>query len=109
MRSKLFAMTAFTPSNIVPLAAQSRDEPVPYSLPASTIEWRALPLVLERGIVDRHLFAARLMTGPAALGARRQQIAQADVGKRAAHHDFVIAAAGTVGIEVDRLHTLSNR
>ncbi len=36
MRSKLSAMTAFTPSSIVPLAAQSRDEPVPYSLPAST-------------------------------------------------------------------------
>jgi beta-hydroxylase len=28
------AITAFTPSSIVPLAAQSRDEPVPYSLPA---------------------------------------------------------------------------
>ena len=34
MRSKLSAMTARTPSNMVPLAAQSRDEPVPYSLPA---------------------------------------------------------------------------
>jgi hypothetical protein len=28
------AITALTPSSIVPLAAQSRDEPVPYSLPA---------------------------------------------------------------------------
>ncbi|KAG1369410.1 hypothetical protein G6F59_018711 [Rhizopus arrhizus] len=36
MRSKLSATTAFTPSSRVPLAAQSRDEPVPYSLPAST-------------------------------------------------------------------------
>ena len=36
MRSKLSAITAFTPSSIVPLAAQSRDEPVPYSLPAIT-------------------------------------------------------------------------
>ena len=36
MRSKLSAITAFTPSSIVPLAAQSREDPVPYSLPAST-------------------------------------------------------------------------
>ena len=34
MRSKLSAMTAFTPSSFVPLAAQSRLEPEPYSLPA---------------------------------------------------------------------------
>ena len=36
MRSKLSAITAFTPSRLVPLAAQSREEPVPYSLPANT-------------------------------------------------------------------------
>ena len=36
MRSKLSAITARTPSRLVPLAAQSRDEPVPYSLPAKT-------------------------------------------------------------------------
>ncbi len=33
MRSKLSTMTALTPSRRVPLAAQSRDDPVPYSLP----------------------------------------------------------------------------
>ena len=31
MRSKLWQITARTPSSRVPLAAQSRDEPVPYS------------------------------------------------------------------------------
>ena len=36
MRSKLSAMTALTPSRKVPLAAQSREEPVPYSLPPNT-------------------------------------------------------------------------
>ena len=36
IRSKLSAITALTPIRIVPLAAQSREEPVPYSLPAST-------------------------------------------------------------------------
>ena len=34
MRSYDSAMTARTPSSMVPLAAQSRDEPEPYSLPA---------------------------------------------------------------------------
>ena len=36
MRSKLSAITARTPSSSGPFAAQSRDDPVPYSLPAST-------------------------------------------------------------------------
>ena len=36
MRSKVTAITARTPSRLVPLAAQSRDEPEPYSLPPST-------------------------------------------------------------------------
>jgi hypothetical protein len=36
MRSYDSAMTTFTPSSAVPLAAQSRDEPEPYSLPEST-------------------------------------------------------------------------
>jgi hypothetical protein len=37
MRSNDSAITARTPSSIGPFAAQSRDEPEPYSLPASTI------------------------------------------------------------------------
>ena len=36
IRSKLSAITALTPSRLVPLAAQSRLEPVPYSWPAIT-------------------------------------------------------------------------
>ena len=36
IRSKLCAITARTPSSRVPLAAQSREEPEPYSRPAST-------------------------------------------------------------------------
>ncbi len=36
MRSKLCAITALTPSSRVPFAAQSREEPEPYSFPAST-------------------------------------------------------------------------
>ena len=36
IRSNDSAMTALTPSRAVPLAAQSRDDPEPYSLPPST-------------------------------------------------------------------------
>ena len=36
MRSKDSTSTARTPSSAVPFAAQSRDEPEPYSLPART-------------------------------------------------------------------------
>ena len=36
MRSKLWQITARTPSSRVPFAAQSRDEPLPYSAPAKT-------------------------------------------------------------------------
>ena len=37
MRSKLSAITARTPRSLGPFAAQSREEPAPYSLPASTM------------------------------------------------------------------------
>ena len=53
MRSKLSASTARTPSSIVPLAAQSRDEPDPYSLPASTTSGHALGPVPLGGLEDR--------------------------------------------------------
>ena len=43
------------------------------------------------------------MDRDAALGTRRQQIAQSDVGEGATHHDFVVTTACTVGIEVDFL------
>src|SRR6476659_3560989 len=46
------------------------------------------------------------MHGPAAFGARGQLVAHANVGKRAPHHHFVIAAAGAVGIEVYWLDAL---
>jgi hypothetical protein len=53
MRSKLLAMTALTPSRKVPLAAQSRDEPVPYCWPASTTSDVPDGLVAHRRVVDR--------------------------------------------------------
>ena len=110
MRSKISAITARTPSSSVPLAAQSRDEPVPYSLPAMTIERRAVLLVRHRRVVDELTLAAGLgASRPAALRARRQLVAQADVGERAAHHHLVIAATRAVRVEVLLLDAVRDR
>ena len=62
IRSKDSAITARTPSSSVPLAAQSRDDPDPYSLPAMTIQRHPRLAVLHRGVVDRHQLAARLIS-----------------------------------------------
>ena len=43
------------------------------------------------------------MARDAAFGAGREQIANADVGERAASHHAVVAAARAVAVEVDRL------
>ena len=47
------------PAASVPLAAQSRLDPVPYSLPASTTSGDALFLVFHRRVEDGHLLAIR--------------------------------------------------
>ena len=96
MRSKLSAMTARTPRSIVPLAAQSREEPVPYSLPARITSGVPAALISHCGVINAHLFAAWHVHGDAALDARHQEIAQPDIGERAAHHDFMIAATRPV-------------
>jgi hypothetical protein len=56
MRSKLSAITAARRAG-VPFAAQSREEPVPYSLPAKTTSGTPSGLVAHRRVVDRHLLA----------------------------------------------------
>ncbi len=70
MRSKLRATTALTPSSCVPLAAQSRDEPVPYSSPPKTTVGVPCGDVLHGRVVDRHLLAGRLEQRDAAFDAR---------------------------------------
>ena len=106
MRSKLSAITARTPSRFGPFAAQSRDEPEPYSLPARMISGTFALRVLHAGVEDRHLLALGQQPRHAALGARRQLVAQPHVGERPAHHHFVIAAPRPVAVEVRRLHSM---
>ncbi len=62
--------------------------------------------VLDAGVEDGHLLAFREQARDAAFGAGRELVAQAHVGERAAHHDFVIAAARAVGVEVRGLHAM---
>ena len=106
IRSKLSAMTALTPSSSVPFAAQSRDDPGSVFLARDDEQRHAGVLVFHRGVVDRHHVAVRLIRRPAAFGAGRELIAQPDVGERAAHHHFVIAAPRAVRVEVLRLHAV---
>jgi hypothetical protein len=100
MRSKLSAMTARTPSSSVPLAAQSRELPVPYSLPARMTSGTWSAAVAHRGVVDGHPLAA-VVGGDAALDAGDQLVLEPDVGEGAPDHHPVVAAPGAVGVEVD--------
>src|SRR5436190_1933420 len=62
--------------------------------------------VAHGGVVDRHLLARAVgeVTRVAPLGEglapAAEQVAQADVGERAAHHHLVISAARAIGVEV---------
>ena len=87
----------------MPLAAQSRDEPEPYSLPASTTSGTPSAGVALGGLVDGGLLAVGQVQGDPALGARGQLVAQPDVGEGAPHHDLVVAPSGPVGVEVGPL------
>ena len=101
IRSKLSTSTARTPSSLVPLAAQSREDPMPYSLPAEDDQWDALGLRRPSAASKIDVWSpSGSFEGDPALGARGQLVAQADVGERAAHHDLVVAAPRAVGVEV---------
>ena len=109
MRSKLSASTARTPSKRGPLAAQSRDEPEPYSLPASIISGMPSARYFSEASKMVISFAVGQVAGVSAFALGRELVAQAHVGEGAAHHDFVIAAARAVGVEVRRLHAVRDQ
>ena len=59
------------------------------------------------GLEDRRdLTVTQQVAGEAALRARRQLVAQPDVGEGPADHDLVVAAARAVGVEVTRVHAV---
>ena len=64
----------------------------------------ALGLVAHGGIIDRHRVLRREVARDATLDLGRDLVADTDVGEGAAHHDFVVAAAGAVAVEVQRIH-----
>src|SRR5450830_427141 len=67
---------------------------------------RAFSNILHRCVVDRHLFAGRLVDRDAAFDCRTvclgrdHAVFDTHVGEGAAHHDFVVAATRAVGVEV---------
>src|SRR5690606_5480659 len=60
----------------------------------------AFRLVTHGRVVDRHRVFRGEVLGDAALDVGGDAVADADVGEGAAHHDFVVAAAGAVAVEV---------
>src|SRR6202011_2825132 len=68
MRSKLWQITARTPSSRVPFAAQAPRGAVSVFGAGKNHQRDSLGLILHRGIVDRHLLAVGPVLGQAALG-----------------------------------------
>ena len=95
----------------MPFAAQSREDPEPYSLPGEDHQRRAGGRVALRGVVDAgDLAALGEVAGEAALGdvigLGAELVPQADVGEGAADHHLVVAAARPVGVEVAARHAV---
>src|SRR5471032_871063 len=67
---------------------------------------RAFSNILHRCVVDRHLFAGRLVDRDAAFDCRTvclgrdHAVFDTHVGEGAAHHDFMVTATRAVGVEV---------
>src|SRR5471032_2856739 len=76
---------------------------------------RAFGDILHRRVVDRQLFAARLVDGDAAFDRRTvglgrdHAVLDTHVGEGAAHHDLVVAATRTVGVEVGLQHAVGQQ
>src|ERR1700709_342626 len=104
MRSKLSVITARTPSSFGPFAAQSRDDPVPYSLPAtmtvSTPSALYFAAASKIGIGSPLRRAFGKVQRVAAFLAAHPLVADADVREGAALHQFEIAAPRAVGVEI---------
>ena len=86
---------------IGPFAAQSRLEPLPYSLPASTASGDPVGTGTARPRRTRsspRRSGRCVVHGPSVPGA--SSLRQADVRERAAHHHLVVATASPVGVEV---------
>jgi len=108
MRSKLSASAARTRAALVlgrPIARRT----AAVLLPGEYQQRRFCGAIFRRRIEDRHFFAVRQMPGVSAFAMRREFVAQTHVGKRAAHHHFVIAAARPIGIEVRRRDAVRNQ
>ena len=69
---------------------------MPYSLPARITSGTPSAAYFIARVEDRHQLAVGQVPRDAAFGAGREQVLEADVGERAAHHHLVVAAAGAV-------------
>ena len=98
-------MTARTPSNLVPLAAQSREEPLPYSAPAKTTSGTPscsyFIAASKIGISSPSgQCLVRPPSGTKTVALLQDEILNSDVGEGSAHHDLMIAAPRAILIEI---------
>src|SRR6202022_2541994 len=68
-------------------------------------QWHTLGAVALGGVENRHLLRIWQVRRPVAL-ARRELIAQPDVAEGAANQDLVVAAPGSIAIELAALHAM---
>src|SRR6266540_4006165 len=92
MRSKDCASTARTPSSAGPFAAQSRDDPVPYSLPATT-------MIGLGGVVDGGQRAVR-PGGDGSFDALGKGVLEPKVAEGTTHHHLMVASSRCVGVQL---------
>src|SRR5699024_4364623 len=80
-------------------------------LAAEHDQWNISFLVVHSGVVDICLWSALLseVTGETTFNTVQHLVADTDVCKCPANHDFVVTAAGSVGVEVLTCHTVFNK
>ena len=83
-------MTAFTPRRRGPFAAQSRDDPEPYSAPRGRRAGRPRPG--SASTPRRWSSPRRSGGGPSTCPRSRDEISEPHVGERPSHHDLVVSA-----------------
>ena len=109
MRSKLAAIATRTPWRNGPFGGPVAAGAAAVFGAGEDDRRRAFGFVFHGGVVDRHDFAVGQVAGDAAFGAGGEQVADADVGERAAGHHAVVAAAGAVAVEVARLDAVRDQ
>src|SRR5688572_15477721 len=75
-------------------------------LPGDHHQWQAFFLIPHRSLIDAQTVATRLMDRHTPFNTRHHKVLDPDVGKRSSDHHLMIAATGTVAVEVCDVYAL---